>query len=903
MAPMPARPQLLGTLVIAAMVGTAAWLSRGALTLLSASPRATRVGFLPPVWLLVVAAVGALAVLLLVPWRRGWSLPLLVVAVVGLPWLPVAVPPAFLIWAGPLVVWLWVIAVAGVLAPLAIRVMARIDARWLASPGRAAAVAGLMAFAIYVGASRQLDPVFPGGDEPHYLIIAQSLLRDGDLKIENNHQRGDYLEYYSGPGMDRPHFLRRGQDGQIYSVHAPGLPVLSAPVFAAAGYGGVVVFLALMTAAGAMLVWRVALAITGNRSAAWFGWASVVAAAPVMFHAFAVYPEAIAGTIVMTGLTALVSLGSSQPATTGGGDLSQRELPAWRWLLHGAALAVLPWLHSRYAVLAAMLGLCLLARILTGRHPIRHAAAFASMPFASAIGWFGYFRIIYGTFSPAAPYGQAANTRLSYIPVGLTGLLFDQQFGIIPNAPVYLLACAGLVVMLRWHRRLGVALVVTLVPYLLVAAAYRMWWAGWSAPARFAVPALIPLGVPIAAMWARLRAVGRPFAMAALVVTVLITGTMTFANGGWLLFNDRDGYGRWLEWVAPLVNLPLGFPSLIRDYPGVALAQVALWGAVLGMAVAAVAVIGRKRLLSLPAMWLAVCLSLVAAATAGVWAVWAVSRAVPLDAATAQLDVLRRFDSAATPWAVELPALRAAPADTALTWLRVGNPTRRPTKSDSPLLAWAGAPAGVYRLAPESVMAASGTLTVSVGRSPVPVETWTLDPSSRLVPRTLRLPCLADALVIQGDEAAVRSIRRLALEPTANWSSRPCPVDGVIDRGARYKTTTVFTFDRRTHLEPGGWWIEGATTSTLVLLPDGRPSSVRLVVKNGAVANAVALESGRWMANLTLAAHEDRLVEIPYGAAQLGLPLTVRVATGFRPADTDPSSQDSRFLGCWLEIP
>ena len=32
-------------------------------------------------------------------------------------------------------------------------------------------------------------PSVPSGDEPHYLIITQSLLKDGDLRIENNHQQ------------------------------------------------------------------------------------------------------------------------------------------------------------------------------------------------------------------------------------------------------------------------------------------------------------------------------------------------------------------------------------------------------------------------------------------------------------------------------------------------------------------------------------------------------------------------------------------------------------------------------------------------------------------------------------------------------------------------------------------
>ncbi len=54
-------------------------------------------------------------------------------------------------------------------------------------------------------------------------MIAQSLWRDGDLKIENNHTRGDYQEYF-----DRdlePHYLTRGADSEIYSIHPVGLPV------------------------------------------------------------------------------------------------------------------------------------------------------------------------------------------------------------------------------------------------------------------------------------------------------------------------------------------------------------------------------------------------------------------------------------------------------------------------------------------------------------------------------------------------------------------------------------------------------------------------------------------------------------------------------------------------------
>ena len=126
---------------------------------------------------------------------------------------------------------------------------------------------------MYAIAAWQVSPSIPGGDEPHYLVITQSLLLDHDLKIENNHRRGDYHAYFAGELP--PDFRRRGRDGQIYSVHMPGVSVLVAPAFLVGGYIGVVLFLIALASAGAALAWHLAWRVTGRRDAAWFGWATV----------------------------------------------------------------------------------------------------------------------------------------------------------------------------------------------------------------------------------------------------------------------------------------------------------------------------------------------------------------------------------------------------------------------------------------------------------------------------------------------------------------------------------------------------------------------------------------------------------------------------------------------------
>ena len=77
--------------------------------------------------------------------------------------------------------------------------------------------------------------------------------------------------------------------------------------------------------------------------------------ATAIFHSFTVYPDGPGGVVALTGVWAL--LRAEQERRT---RRSARLLP---WFLHGAALALLPWLHSRFAVLAGSLGALVLLRL------------------------------------------------------------------------------------------------------------------------------------------------------------------------------------------------------------------------------------------------------------------------------------------------------------------------------------------------------------------------------------------------------------------------------------------------------------------------------------------------------------------------------------------------------------
>ncbi len=190
--------------------------------------------------------------------------------------------------------------------------------------------------------------------------------------------------------------MQRGSDGQIYSIHAPGLSALVAPAFALAGYPGG------RDDRGAPHGGRDGPGLAGGvpgvglGAAAWFAWLAVTTAAPIVLHGFTIYPDPVGAAAVMAGVLALVWLDLSPRAALGPG----------RWLSVGAALALLPWLHTRFALLAGVLGAVLALRLIRRPGGGRALASMLLVPTIAAVGWFSYFWLIYGSPNPAAPYGR-----------------------------------------------------------------------------------------------------------------------------------------------------------------------------------------------------------------------------------------------------------------------------------------------------------------------------------------------------------------------------------------------------------------------------------------------------------------------------------------------------------------
>jgi len=869
---------------LAALAGIAAWFTLGIQAVVDEASRA-RVGATPPLWLLaaLIVTFSMVVVVRRTPASRLW--PLVLTALVCLPWLPGRVPAAFLVWYGPIAALVWLLAVLGLAAPWVVRLG---RASWFTAPVRAPWVLGVLCVSLFAGGAWSLRSRLPAGDEPHYLVITQSLLLDTDLRIENNHRRGDYFAYHDGEL--RPDYVQRGADGQIYSIHAPGVSALVAPAFALAGWPGAVAMMAAVAALTAGLLWRLTWRLTGgDAAAAWVSSAMFALTAPGYFHAFTIFPDGAGALGVALALRALVRLEQDEPVSRG------------QLATAGVALALLPWLHTRFAVLAGAFGLILLLRLWPRPGWRGQAAALLMVPVVSAAAWFGFFWTVWGTPNPAAPYGQATQSAWSHLHPAVPGLLFDQQFGLMPSAPVYAAAFIGMLSLGRRHRRLAVEIAVVFIGYLLAVGSYRMWWGGYSAPARFLVAVLPVLAVPMAAWWVAGSTARRALTLALLAVSCELVAARVFVDHGALLYNQRDGADLLLEWANRSVDLPLAWPSLHRDVVADAWRDIAIWGLV-GVALGGAGVLAARRV---GQAWTCACAALALTVMIASSLVWG-GRTAHLTPDASALDLLERWPDRTRARGWRSRPYAAIEIEEVLRSLAVGGVHRRGRPpGPAPLFAASRVPAGRYAITTTGGRP-SGRLSVSGGDAPIPFDVIDLDVRTGTVPPfVLDLPAGVEALTIKGDEAGRASAGRLTLHPLAlrevpGLHVRPAR------RAVRYDHMRVFSFDDNTFMEPGGFWTRGGATAE-ILVDDGgvegaptRPGSPALQLRAGPVPSTVVVTSNGWSRSVTLQPGESVAVALPPGSDGRWM-VRLETRTGFRPALHDAQNSDLRHLGVWVE--
>lgn len=433
-------------------------------------------------------------------------------------------------------------------------------------------IATLIAFGFFLLVGRYLPgPAGPQGDEPHYLLIAESLIRDGDVDLKNQFDERAFSKFTSAD-LD-PHTAPRSPAGKLYAIHTPGLSAVVAPGYAMAGFAGARAVVSLVMAVVVGLLFLSARSLFDERTA---NVVFVVAtfASPLPVYANSVFPDSIATLPVAATLACLI-------------------LPSrWLLVLAAATIATLPWLHPRFLPLGLVLAVAISFR---GAFSIPRAAGVWTPLLLSTGALLFHFHSLFGSASLSAAYGPGFSSDVSVlrIPWGASALLFDRQFGLLLFSPVLLIGLAGAWALWKQNRLVGATLVACFAVLLGVGGAFSMWWGGASAPARFLIGATPALLIFCGAQWQR-------SAPTAGIRAVLGAG-LGYGSGLLLLacrapralHNRADGDNGLLRLLAPMLDVDRFFPGFVTGERAILLAGA--WSIVL------LAVMLRPRL-SLPAL-------------------------------------------------------------------------------------------------------------------------------------------------------------------------------------------------------------------------------------------------------------------------------------------------------------
>ncbi|MBK5093410.1 MAG: glycosyltransferase family 39 protein, partial [Actinobacteria bacterium] len=140
------------------------------------------------------------------------------------------------------------------------------------------------------------------GDEPHYLVVTTSLLRDGDLSLENNYESKSFIKDGYFRAELKPH-LTNGRGGRLVPWHPVFLSLVILPGFALAGFRGAGITMILFMSLSALFVFLILRRFASEKMAAlvtlffFFTY-------PVLAYSFRIYPEVFIVFLLSLGIWA-----------------------------------------------------------------------------------------------------------------------------------------------------------------------------------------------------------------------------------------------------------------------------------------------------------------------------------------------------------------------------------------------------------------------------------------------------------------------------------------------------------------------------------------------------------------------------------------------------------------------
>ncbi len=321
----------------------------------------------------------------------------------------------------------------------------------------------------------------------------------------------------------------RSPDGGIYYINAPGPGLLLVPPYLLdrslnrwLGWDRQVAAILFWGFLGSLLVleiFRVAREVDVGWGAAFVTAFALAVSPPLLLYSYQIYPELPAALLLLYAFRKLFI----ELAPSGSG------------LLFGAmALAFLPWLHQKYSLTAAIMGVFIAWRIL-GTAPsrsqriVRLGLLFVPL-IVSALSITIYNHALTGSILPDATFRAVGRTSFEpgNVLSGFLGLFLDRENGLFIYAPIHALALAGLGRLAFRHREIRFYLAVVVLSYVFVIASFPHWPGAVSSVARYILGVTPLAALPLVFVLRRSSSDGLLAGVAAVLFAATLSFTIVF---------------------------------------------------------------------------------------------------------------------------------------------------------------------------------------------------------------------------------------------------------------------------------------------------------------------------------------------------------------------------------------
>ena len=316
---------------------------------------------------------------------------------------------------------------------------------------------------------------WPSGDEPHYLLISETLIKYHSLDVLKAYQHRDYLSFY--PDQLGPQVV--SVQGRVLPLHDVGGPILWLIPFFLLGRLGAVWFMAAISIFIVLNIYKLLLAMEIRQHIAFDVSLALALASPLCIYAHLDFVEPIAALACVYVLRKFIE-----------SDVCLSAL-----LLSSMLLGLLPWVHVRFALIEVPLFFMLLWRLYQQYrlHNILYYVAYVLPIALLTLGLEAFSWLFMGSFDPTVNQIAGHNVIFQVWPfTALFGLLFDQDHGLLICFPLCALLVAGVVLSAKKRYLIyNLSMLVISIPYVIAFATFHVWYGGWTPPARY-VLVLLP---------------------------------------------------------------------------------------------------------------------------------------------------------------------------------------------------------------------------------------------------------------------------------------------------------------------------------------------------------------------------------------------------------------------------